>query len=589
MGEVKWKVAAVVCGATFGWLLPVPSGAGADAGVTIAFPGPLVTTEAGGTATFTLVLDDVPADAVTISLSSSNAAEGSVAPAQVTFDATNWSVAQTITVTGQDDGTDDGDVVYSVVTGNTVSADPAYHDLPVPDVSVTNVDDEDTAGVAISPSTPLTVLESRTTATFTVVLTAQPTADVVISHTSSDTTEGTVSPPSSTFTPASWNVPQTITVTGKDDLLDDGDVEFSIVQTATSGDPRYEGLAVDSVAVTTLDNEPPAVLIVPTSPATTTESGGTATYQMQLSSRPSSNVVVNLTSSDTTEAAPTAPQLTFTRNNWNVAQTVTVVGTDDLVDDGDVAYSIVHTLVTSDPRYKTIAVDDVALTNTDDDTAGVRFAPSSGLRANEGTSTQFTVVLLAAPTAPVTVTHASSDPRQGTVSPASTTFDTSDWNVPKPVTIRGISDGVPDGEAIFFVEHLVISDDPVYAALAIPRQRVRSADDGVGATTTSVATTSTTTTPTTETTATTATTSPSATAAIVETTTTVSAPPASVALDDVASRGPAGTTSTTGVLRTNSNLPTTGADVQRLVLTGTCATIAGVIAQLVVRRRSRRA
>ena len=44
--------------------------------------------------------------------------------------------------------------------------------------------------------------------------------------------------------------------------------------------------------------------------------------------------------------------LTFTTANWNAAQTVTVTGVDDLVDDGDIAYTIVTAAATStDPNY----------------------------------------------------------------------------------------------------------------------------------------------------------------------------------------------------------------------------------------------
>ena len=75
----------------------------------------------------------------------------------------------------------------------------------------------------MTPTSGLTTTEAGGTATFTVVLTAQPTADVTIALSSSDTTEGTVSPASLTFTGANWNTPQTVTVTGVDDLLADGD------------------------------------------------------------------------------------------------------------------------------------------------------------------------------------------------------------------------------------------------------------------------------------------------------------------------------------------------------------------------------
>ena len=50
MGEIRWKAGVVLGAAALGWLLPVPGPANAAAGVTIAFSGPLVTTEAGTTA-----------------------------------------------------------------------------------------------------------------------------------------------------------------------------------------------------------------------------------------------------------------------------------------------------------------------------------------------------------------------------------------------------------------------------------------------------------------------------------------------------------------------------------------------------------
>ena len=39
--------------------------------------------------------------------------------------------------------------------------------------------------------------------------------------------------------------------------------------------------------------------------------------------------------------------LTFTAGTWNTAQTVTVTGVDDALDDGDIAYTIVTAAATS--------------------------------------------------------------------------------------------------------------------------------------------------------------------------------------------------------------------------------------------------
>ena len=85
-------------------------------------------------------------------------------------------------------------------------------------------------GFTIAQTSGSTIVsESGTTDTFTAVLTAQPNSNVVLSVVSSDLTEATVSPAMLTFTPASWNVAQTVTVTGVDDSLIDG----SVVSTVT--------------------------------------------------------------------------------------------------------------------------------------------------------------------------------------------------------------------------------------------------------------------------------------------------------------------------------------------------------------------
>ena len=55
---------------------------------------------------------------------------------------------------------------------------------------------------------------------------------MTIALSSSDTTEGTVSPTSLTFTSANWNMAQTVTVTGVDDAIVDGNVAYTIVTAA---------------------------------------------------------------------------------------------------------------------------------------------------------------------------------------------------------------------------------------------------------------------------------------------------------------------------------------------------------------------
>jgi hypothetical protein len=77
-------------------------------------------------------------------------------------------------------------------------------------------------------------------------LDAQPTADVVFTVTSNDTSEGTSDVSTLTFTPLNWNTPQTITVTGADDTLIDGDVPYVVqvaVDTVNTLDANFATLA----------------------------------------------------------------------------------------------------------------------------------------------------------------------------------------------------------------------------------------------------------------------------------------------------------------------------------------------------------
>ena len=108
-------------------------------GITVTPQLGLVTTQAGGTATFSMVLNSQPTDSVTIGLSSSNSAEGTVSPASLTFTPDDWSTPQTVTVTGADDMLADGNVGYTIDAAPAVTNDPAYAGLVAPDVSLTNL------------------------------------------------------------------------------------------------------------------------------------------------------------------------------------------------------------------------------------------------------------------------------------------------------------------------------------------------------------------------------------------------------------------------------------------------------------------
>src|SRR5439155_1530627 len=261
----------------------------------------LTTTEAGGTATFTVVLDSPPSANVTIGLSSNDLTEGTVSPASVTFTPADWSTAQTVTVTGVNDFVVDGNVPYTIVTAPAASTDGSYNGENGSDVSVTNTDN-DIAGITVSPTSGLTTTEAGGTATFTVVLDSQPTANVTMGLSSNDLTEGTVAPASLTFTSTHSLHAALPIFTGVNDFVVDGNVPYTIVTApATSTDPGYSGRDAADVSVTNTDNDIAGITVIPTSGLTTTEGGGTATFTVVLTSQPTANVTIGRSAEDMSE------------------------------------------------------------------------------------------------------------------------------------------------------------------------------------------------------------------------------------------------------------------------------------------------
>ena len=338
-------------------------------GITVTPTSGLYTSEAGGTAVFTVVLNSAPTANVTIWLSSSDPLEGTVAPPSLTFTSSNWDQEQTVTVTGVDDALADGPIAYTIVTAAATSSDPNYNGVDADNVSVTNTDNE-TAGITVNPTVGLTTTEAGGTDTFTVVLNTLPANDVTIDLSSNKTDEGTVAPLSLTFTTLNWSTPRTVTVTGVDDELDDGDQAYNInTANATSTDGNYNGINPEDVSVTNTDDDTAGVT-VSTISGPTTEAGGTATFTVVLTSEPTADVTISSSSNDTTEGTVAPASLTFTSVNYDQEQTVTVTGVDDALDDGDITYSIVTTASSTDLTYDAINPADVSVTNTDDDTAG---------------------------------------------------------------------------------------------------------------------------------------------------------------------------------------------------------------------------
>ncbi len=94
----------------------------------------------------------------------------------------------------------------------------------------------------------------------------------------------------------------------------------------------------------------------------------------------------------------------------------------------------------------------------------VRVTPTSGLITDEtGSTASFTLSLNCPPAADVSISLASSDESEGTVSFASATFTSSNWATPVVVTVTGVADSIVDGpQGYTIVTAPAISADEVY-------------------------------------------------------------------------------------------------------------------------------
>ncbi len=124
---------------------------------------------------------------------------------------------------------------------------------------------------------------------------------MIVDISSSDTGEVTVSPSSLTFSSDNYTTAQTVTVTGINDNLDDGNITSTITLTfndSQSADESYEALADKTISVTTTDDDTLGITVTETNGSTAPMESKTDTLDITLSSEPVADVTISITSSD---------------------------------------------------------------------------------------------------------------------------------------------------------------------------------------------------------------------------------------------------------------------------------------------------
>lgn len=335
------------------------------------------TSESGNTVTLLVTLDKAPLTPVIISAISNKETEGKVtANSVMTFTSTDYNVAKRVLVTGQNDNAADGLQNFAVSLNVTSTTDPAFSGIGNT-APLSNTDTPQVAGELVtSYVNGSQTSESGATVQINVKLSKAPTKDVLINVSSDTTSRGQVDKSSLTFTSVNWNTNQLITVTGQNDSINDNTIKpYNIVLKTTSDDPLFSninGTTGTKVALTNLPlyTQKGNVKCIINGSNRTSENGGTVSLSVSLDRQPiCDSVTVAVTRSDSTEAnITTGSSLTFTKTNWNQAQSVIVTGISDGIDDNDVTYTVTCTATPSntstEPGYNSATV---TLVNTDID------------------------------------------------------------------------------------------------------------------------------------------------------------------------------------------------------------------------------
>ena len=328
--------------------------------------------ENGGTSTVTVTSSVVSSSAITVTLASGAGATATGVGTDYSLGSSSLVIAagsstQTTTITSVDDNITEGnEAVVLDITG--VSGGGATESGTPQQIAVT-ITDDDSAGFTLSKTTA-SVAETGSTDSFTVVLNSEPTANVTLTLSDNDSSE-VLYPSSVVFSTGNWSTAQTVTLTGKDDYVDDGNQNTLLTLTPSSGDGNYNSptLSVQTVTATTADNDTAGFTISRTT-ADVSENGTSVTFTVVLNTEPTNIVEFDITSDDPGEASVSPGSLTFSTGNWTISQTVTITGEDDSDDDDNVTSTTsvaIDQPNTLDSVYDSVGVQTINVLTIDDE------------------------------------------------------------------------------------------------------------------------------------------------------------------------------------------------------------------------------
>ncbi|NJK60097.1 MAG: hypothetical protein HC918_07485 [Oscillatoriales cyanobacterium SM2_1_8] len=237
------------------------------AGISVN-PTQILTSEAGTAGTFAIALDSQPTATVTVDLTGLVATQGTLSTQALTFNATNWDQAQTVTVTGVDNDDATPNPPYTLTLAPS-SGDGKYGGLTnLPTVQVTN-QDNDGFGVSIGSLMGNVAEGATTAASYTLNLNRATSSEVTFRVSGGEQLEVSTSSSgpfsrSVDFSKSDTSL-QTIYVRAVNDQKIEGDHSGTLThEVFATNDPNYSGIKISNLEVNILDNDLPQIRVAAT-------------------------------------------------------------------------------------------------------------------------------------------------------------------------------------------------------------------------------------------------------------------------------------------------------------------------------------
>ncbi|WP_202220873.1 hypothetical protein [Okeania sp. KiyG1] len=189
----------------------------------------------------------------------------------------------------------------------------------------------------------------------------------------------------------------------------------------------------------------------------------TDNYTIELTSEPTSDVTINF-DTETTQVE-SIDSITFTPENFNIKENVTVVPVDDDISTEDRTSVISHTATSDDDAYDGITINEVTVNITENDVPGIIIANGNNFSIAEGAAGEiYTIALATEPTADVNISFDISDDLEA-ITPI--TFTPDNFATPQEVTVTAAIDDEVEETEFQDIDHIIESDDSVYDGLSV--------------------------------------------------------------------------------------------------------------------------